>query len=161
MLANHKKSYLLLVIIVIVAISITIFFINRRSNQTKQTTQSTCTSKQFSLGSSGDCISDIQTMVDFIESDSLTQCPFPGAKALSINGSYDENTQTQVKVIQTWLNCYNKQEGSPVTINVDGSVGTTTWPELCTYAYLFPKQSNESTSPYFKPSLVAGKRAGC
>jgi hypothetical protein len=96
-----------------------------------------------------------------METDGLTQCPFVGAKSLDINGVYNASTAIQVKTVQTWENCYNKQEGDPTRISADGSVENTTWYELCTYGYQYPKQSNQSTSSYFKVSLVAGKSAGC
>jgi hypothetical protein len=117
--------------------------------------------RQFAPGSSGACVSDIQTMVNFMETDGLTECPFTGAKTLAITGMYDTTTQYQVKTVQTWNNCYNKQEGSSSVIAANGIVGTSTWSELCTYAYQYQKQVAESTSPYLKASVAAGKNAGC
>jgi hypothetical protein len=96
-----------------------------------------------------------------METDGLNQCPFTGSSILSINGSYDTNTQDQVKVVQTWLNCYNKQEGQPIVDTANGIVGTSTWSGLCTYAYQYPSQANQSSSQYLKASIAAGKNAGC
>jgi hypothetical protein len=126
-----------------------------------QIVASGCIAKQFSVGSSGNCVSDVQNMVNFMETDNYNQCPFSGMAKLTISGVYDAATQTQVKVVQSWENCYNKQEDSTTRIVASGNVGTSTWSELCTYAYQYPKQSNSSTSPYFKASIAAGKDAGC
>jgi peptidoglycan hydrolase-like protein with peptidoglycan-binding domain len=136
-------------------------FTRQAAAPTKQGGGDTCTSKQFTLGSSGNCVDDIQTMVNFMETDGLTQCPFTGSSTLSVNGSYDTNTQSQVKVVQSWLNCYNQQEGEAGTSSVNGVVGTSTWSGLCTYAFQYPSQANQSTSPYLKLSIAAGKNAGC
>jgi hypothetical protein len=101
-------------------------------------------------------------MVDFMETNTnYNQCPFTGKASLSVNGMYDSDTQTQVEVVQNWENCYNKQEGSGIRVNANGNVGNGTWSEVCTYAYQYPKQSNSSTSAYFKASIAAGKDAGC
>jgi hypothetical protein len=100
-------------------------------------------------------------MVNFVETDDLTQCPFVGAQILQSSGIYDAATASQVKVIQNWFNCYNRQEGDKSTISANGNVGESTWSELCTYAYQFPKGSGSSVSPYLKASIIAGKNAGC
>lgn len=131
------------------------------SSPTKKLPNNACINQPLRPSSGGNCVSDAQTMVDFMESDGLNQCPFIGANPLAINGSFDANTAQQVKVVQTWLNCYNHQEGQTATIPVNGDITSPTWSSLCTYAYQYPSQSNQSSSPYLKQSIAAGKNAGC
>jgi hypothetical protein len=152
------------VCVVLLAVGVVYTLVHKRStNLTPKTATSGigCVAKQLAAGSTGNCVNDVQTMVNYIETAGLTECPFPGAQKLPVTGSYDAATQAQVKVAQAWINCYNKEEGITTAINADGNVGSSTWPELCTYAYKFPKLANQSTSPYFQQSLAAGKDAGC
>lgn len=128
---------------------------------TNKTSSKLCINQQLAIGSSGKCVSDAQTMIDFMESDGLNQCPFIGANPLTINGNYDSVTIAQVKVVQTWLNCYNHQEGQTATFPVNGDITSSTWSGLCTYAYQYPSQSNQSSSSYLNQSIAAGKNAGC
>jgi hypothetical protein len=123
--------------------------------------QTNCLARQFSSGSSGTCVSDIQTMVNFMESDGLTQCPFTGGAVLQATAGYDTATARQVTVVQNWLTCFNKQEGINTPSLVPGVVTPATWSELCTYAYMYPLQNSSSTSSYRAASLTAGKDAGC
>jgi hypothetical protein len=147
--------------LLIVALLIVIAIVRHSSARTSPVASNICVSKQLSLGSTGACVSDAQTMVDFMESDGLTQCPFTGASVLNINGTYDSSTEKQVEVVQTWLNCYNKQEGEPTNVLANGILSTTTWQALCTYAYIYPSSSNQSSSSYLQQSIVAGQNAGC
>jgi len=100
-------------------------------------------------------------MINFMETDDLTQCPFKGAATLGMNGVYNAATAQQVTVVQNWFNCYNRQEGEQATVAVDGKVAEPTWIDLCTYAYQYPQNAGTSVSPYLKASLAAGKNAGC
>jgi hypothetical protein len=160
---SHKLKYLLasaILIIVIVGVCLA-FFKSQAATGSVSRINNGCIGKHFGSGSSGTCVSDIQTMVNFTETDNLNQCPFTGSKPLDINGSYEASTQAQVRVIQTWFNCYNKQEGQPIVIGVTGIVNKPTWSDLCTYAYQYPSQNSQSSSPYRKSSIAAGKNAGC
>lgn len=125
------------------------------------TNKSGCTSQEFSLGSSGNCVEDIQTMVDYMETAGLNECPFTDTAALPIKGTYNTYTAQQVSSVQTWVQCYSKQEGARSNVAVSGKVNEATWHLLCSYAYHFPSQSNSSTSPYFQKTIAAGKDAGC
>ncbi len=150
------------VLVVIIICAVAIFIVNRTPSQATTTTHySGCVAQQLEAGSSGACVSDVQTMVDFMESDGLTECKFTGSAELPINGTYNAATKTQVQVVEQWENCYNKQEGSTVTIGTSGNVTTATWSELCTYAYHYPAQTSSSLSSYRQASLAAGKNAGC
>jgi hypothetical protein len=134
---------------------------NSKPNMTPVAQSNSCISRQLSIGSSGNCVRDVQTMVNFLETDGLTECAFIGAQQLSVSGTFDAATQQQIKTVQTWINCYNKQEGNPLNTPANGTVGTATWSGICTYAYLYPKQSGQGPSPYLKASIAAGKDAGC
>ncbi len=148
-----------LIVILLVAGYVTISHF--RDNLTDNSPKDTCTTRQFSIGSTGNCVSDIQTMVNFIETDDLTQCSFTGAQQVPITGTYNNATATQVSVVQTWMNCYGSEEGSATRISINGIVNPAVWPDLCTYGYQFPKGVGQSTSPYLHSSLLAGKNAGC
>lgn len=149
-----------IVAVLVIVFGIYFLFLDHGSTN-KATASNGCVAHQFGLGGSGNCVSDIQTLINFIETDGLTMCPFDGSGTLQINGNFDSPTQEQVKVFQAWVNCYNKQEGIPSTLATNGLVNSSTWSELCTYGYQYPKQSNSSTSPFLKQSIAAGKNAGC
>jgi hypothetical protein len=151
-------------LLVVVTIMVIIGFLLTHKKSTipaVSMTRSGCVSEQFIVGSSGTCVSDIQNLVNFIETDGLTECTFVGGQRLSINGTYDTTTQAQITVVQKWENCYNHQEGSPITITTSGNINTATWSELCTYGYEYPSKSGSDISPYRQAGLAAGKAAGC
>ncbi len=100
-------------------------------------------------------------MVNFLETDALSECPFTNAQRVTENGTFDGETTQQVKSVQSWLNCYNKQEGATAPLTANGVVAPATWSQVCNYAYRFPKQSRSNTSPYAADSITAGKAAGC
>jgi hypothetical protein len=156
-----KRIEALIVVIVIIAVGALLFATHHSSNKVTPLASSGCASEVFSVGSSGNCVQDIQTMVDYMETDDLTECPFTGGQVLPVDGSFDASTKQQVQVVQTWQNCYNKQEDLPAAQIVNGSVGTQTWSELCTFSYTYPKQAASSPSAYFKSTVTAGKNAGC
>ncbi len=160
---NWKWHLLELGIVVIVLAAG--FLILHKSPANNMTTvhasANSCISKQFSLGASGNCVKDIQSMVYFLETDDLSECSFAGAKQSEVTGNFDAATKTQVEVAQTWLNCYAKQEDSSIRVDTAGIVNTSTWSELCTYAYQYPKQSGQSSSRYYKQTILAGEDAGC
>lgn len=121
-----------------------------------------CIAQQLSSESSGMCVRDVQTMVDYIETAGLSECPFTNGKPLDIDGIYDRTTEQQVESVQAWMNCYNKQEGSTnASIPTNGIVNSLLWSQLCTYAYRFPLQSSSNTSPYRQAAITAGKNADC
>ncbi len=153
-----------LLIAIIVAVGVVFNLVHKRSaNLAPQTAVSGtgCVTKQLAIGSTGSCVSDVQTMVNYMETAGLIQCPFPGASQIPINGTFDTATQAQVKVVQSWVNCYNKEEGVTKVIVADGTVGPTTWPEICTYAYKFPKLAGQNPSQFYKQAVAAGEDAGC
>ena len=162
---SHSKKLFLIVgvaILVIIAAALVILAGRHKSSQIGPVTAGTkCLSRQFAVGSSGDCVRDIQTMVNFMETDGLTQCPFPGAASLPVDGHYDTQTAAQVTVVQKWLTCFDKEEGITPPQFTAGTVTDTTWSELCTYAYAYPSRNNDTRSPYHSQTLVAGRDAGC
>lgn len=162
MINKHKSTSIYLVITLLLIVSLVILLLlTHHSVKPTPISTNTCVSKQLSVGSKGSCVSDAQTMIDFMESDGLTQCPFTGSSPLTINGTYDANTEKQVMVIQAWLICYDKQEGEPVNIISNGTLTPSTWLAMCTYAYIYPSESNQSSSTYLNQSILAGKNAGC
>jgi hypothetical protein len=158
-----RTHYIILAVVVVIALAAGGYVLQRHHTQSASShaAKNSCNAKQFGPGSSGSCVSDIQTMVNFMETDELTECPFAGAQTLSPSGSYDKTTQAEVKVVQTWLNCYDREEGTPKTLSANGTVGSATWYELCTFAYEYPQRANSSPSPYWQAAQVAGKNAGC
>lgn len=124
-------------------------------------TKKGCVTQSLSVGSNGTCVADVKAMIDYIETSGLNECPFTNGDVIPVNDTYDEATLQQVKVVQTWINCYNKQEGSTQSIAVSGSVDNTTWLVLCSYGYRFPKQSQSTTSVYHAAAIQAGQAAGC
>jgi hypothetical protein len=157
---NSHKLVLIILLIIVIAIGSYFLFFRAKSNTTSSVTNA-CTGSTYQIGSSGQCVADVQNMINFLETDSLNQCPFTGAARLNASGSFDAATEAQVKVVQTWLNCYNQQEGAGSSLAINGVVDQKVWPQLCTYAYTYPKQAKQSTSPYLNQSLSAGKSAGC
>lgn len=148
--------------ILILAVGVTIIILlTKRTSPLQLTSGNSCKNQQLSVGSLGSCVSDLQTMVDFMETDGLNQCPFTGSSVLATDGSYDASTEEQVKVVQTWFDCYSEQEGLPATVIANGTTTTSTWSELCIYAYSYPSKSGSSPSSYLKSSIAAGKNAGC
>lgn len=161
--SRRLKYVLILVLILIVALTGTYLLHQNRQQSAKNqvSIRTGCIAQTFNVGASGSCVRDIQTMVNFIETDGMTECPFIGSQQLTLNGNYDNLTKNQIQVIQQWENCYNKQEGSTLIVNDNGIVSTPTWSELCTYAYLYPSRSGSSVSSYRQASLAAGKDANC
>jgi hypothetical protein len=120
-----------------------------------------CVTQTLVPGSSGHCVSDIQNLINFMETGGLTQCPFPQAARLTVSGTYDTATQTQVAAVQSWVNCYNKEEGNSAALSTSGTTDPATWSQLCVYGYRLPGQAGQSQSPYFQAAQAAGKDAGC
>jgi hypothetical protein len=160
-LKNNRFLYIIILILIVAIVILTLVYFHGHSPNTETASGNSCVDKQFSLGSTGNCVNDIQTMLDFIETDGLTQCSFVGGKTINIDGSYSATTEDQIKVIQTWLNCYNHQEGQSGALAVNGIVNKSTWTDLCSYGYQFPSQADQSVSPFLKLTLQAGSNAGC
>lgn len=152
----------LLLVIVVVVVAASILSNQKRSTKSLHSLASSsgCINQTFSTGSQGECVSDLQTLVDFMETDQLPQCGLPDAPVI-INGQYSSETTAQVKAAQQWVNCYARQEGGRATLPVTGIVAPATWQALCTYAYANSAKSGAHTSPYFKQALTAGNQAGC
>jgi len=160
-MARAQSSYILWVFSALIILAVIAGLLLHAHHPSKAPPQTGCVAQRFTVGSSGACVRDIQTMVNYMETAGLSECPFTDGKPLNINGTYDGTTKQQVQSVQTWINCYNKQEGSNTSIPTDGTIGSSTWPQLCSYAYRFPSQSNSSTSPYCAEAIAAGKNAGC
>lgn len=117
-----------------------------------------CIGQNFSTGSSGNCVSDIQTLTNYMEHSGLTECTFDGGATLTVSGNYDQTTADQVKTVQKWSQCYATQEGFKSNVNQTGSVDRPTWGELCTFGYTDPSQSKAADAA---ASIAAGNDAGC
>jgi hypothetical protein len=166
MMRMSRKSiiiaYGVTVIILVIVVGVLLAVSNHKTQVATSTNAITgCRAKTLTVGNTGSCVKDIQIMTNYIETAGLTECTFAGKQMLPISGSYDSITQTQVKVVQTWANCYYKQEGMSLAISQTGNVDASTWNELCNLAYTSPKLSNASTSPYTQASITAGKDAHC
>jgi hypothetical protein len=120
-----------------------------------------CVAETLRMGSTGGCVQDAQTLINFMETEDLRECPFVDGTRLNANGHYDAATKQQVQAVQTWVNCYNHQEGSSQSIAVNGIVASPTWYELCSYGYAFASRSNSRVSPYRQAAVSAGRQANC
>ncbi|HUD10145.1 MAG TPA: hypothetical protein VMR28_00555 [Candidatus Saccharimonadales bacterium] len=161
--SSKGSIYYILGLIVVIAVLLVIFVSLEKAHKTQPMAvdKSACTAQQFSVGSSGVCVKDIQTMANFIQTDGLTVCSLQGGHTLSISGQYDTATQNQVKLIQNWAQCYTHEEGSKATIPTNGIVAVNAWPVFCDYAYQFATHNPNSASPYTKATQQAGMNAGC
>jgi hypothetical protein len=90
---------------------------------------STCILHDYSSGSSGSCVSAIQSILNYAyiyyHNDHGGTIPYNG-KEISVDGSFGSLTEAQVKVFQNYFNGSN---------SVDGVVGPETWGTLCYVAY--------------------------
>jgi hypothetical protein len=165
-LRSRGSAYIPIIIaaVLVVVIVIGVFlFLNRNHSATKSSSQSAvtrnaCVGQDFADGSSGHCVRDVQTLVNYMEHSGLTECPFSGGATLTVSGTYDSATATQVKSVQQWSSCYAKQEGFNSNVQQTGEVDKTTWGELCTYAYTDPLHTSANGAA---SSIAAGKDAGC
>lgn len=161
--AKGRKPITLLIAVVIILLIATLVLLYRNRDTNKMNTRiadlhSYCVGQTFSNGSSGHCVTDIQTIANYMEHSGLTQCPFVGGAQLTVNGTYDLNTVAQVHAVQEWASCYAKQEGFTSNVPQDGTVGKNTWSELCTYGYTDPLRSAATKAG---ATIAAGKDAGC
>jgi hypothetical protein len=152
-----------IVVVVLIGLIALLVSHDRSTSATNQTNSSAsissgCVSKQFSTGSTGHCVSDIQTLVNYTEHSGLTECPFSNGATLIVNGSYDSLTSTQVRSIQQWSDCYAEQEGFTSDVMQTGTVDKATWGELCTYGYTDPLHTSAKGATTVE---AAGKDAGC
>ncbi len=166
---QHKRTaggYAHVVILVIVAIAIMVIafaLFNIHRTAAKPTPQaadlsSNCVGRTFTTGSSGHCVGDIQTLVNYMEHSGLTECQFTGSAQLDISSTYDNATVQQVKSVQDWARCYARQEGFTSNVQQTGTVDKATWGELCTYGYTNPSRNGATGAA---GSITAGKDAGC
>ena len=157
--ATKKIVIPILTLLILIAIGFGWYEVTHHT--TKAIAKTGCTTEQLSEGSSGSCVSDIQTMVNYMETAGLNECAFPNAKLLTVNGTYDNATRQQVQSVQSWYQCYTSQEDSQTNVTASGTVDPATWHFFCSYAYQFPSQSSSNTSPFRLASIAAGKKAGC
>jgi hypothetical protein len=148
------------VAVFLIAVAISFFFFHRTHKVEKSIAKLTgyCVGADLTSGSSGHCVSDVQTIINYMEHSGLTQCEFVGGANLTINGNYDTTTSAQVKSVQDWADCYATQEGFTSNVKDTGVVDRPTWGELCTYGYTDPIHSSASGAG---GTIAAGKDAGC
>jgi hypothetical protein len=152
------------IILIVILLSAGLFwFLLHSSNSGNQAMKTTapgnaCVGQQFTDGSSGHCVRDIQTLVNYMEHSGLTECPFSGGATLSVTGAFNSATAAQVKSVQQWSSCYAHQEGFTSNVHATGTIDRTTWGELCTYGYTDPLHTSATGA---KDSIAAGKDAGC
>lgn len=161
---SKKFSYLLAVAIIIFLVTIAaiaLLFFSRPSVKPLAYSAKGCVARVFSEGSSGHCVSDIQTLINAMKTGGYTECSFQDAASLPVSGSFSESTKTQVESVQKWFNCYTSQEGQQGRVAVSGQVNRSTWGELCSYGYLDPQRSSNHTSPFYSRALIAGRDADC
>jgi hypothetical protein len=155
---------IIVVVIVFIVLGLGLIYLDRHYYSKTNTPSGTkdlssyCVGKTFASGASGNCVSDIQTLINYMENSGLTQCPFDGGAPLTVNGTFDSITTAQVKSVQGWASCYATQEGFTTNVIQNGTVDKTTWGELCTYGYTNPSHSGASGAT---SAIAAGKDAGC
>lgn len=159
---GYIRTTLFVAVLVIAAAAILAFIHHKRTTGAAKAQvadlSSYCVGRMFNIGSSGHCVSDIQTIVNYMEHSGLTQCPFADGAELTVDGTYDAETSAQVKSVQQWASCYAKQEGFSSNVPQTGAVEKTTWDELCTYGYTDPLHSSATKAG---TTIAAGKDAGC
>lgn len=84
-----------------------------------------CTNYIYGYGGSGQCVRDIQTLLD-----SYKVMLAIGWQNLAIDGSYGKLTKASVQRLQSVT--YGGGGGYGYAINPDGVVGPQTWRKLCT-----------------------------
>jgi len=117
-----------------------------------------CVGQTLSVGSSGHCVDDVQTLVNYMEHSGLTECTFDNGATIAVDGTFASSTATQVKSAQEWSECYAKQEGFTSNVKTTDNVDKSTWGLLCTYGYSDPLHT---TAAGAATAIAAGKDAGC
>jgi hypothetical protein len=162
MFTRRSAKILITVILVMVVALVALFFMyhhTKAKTAARNANLATyCVGQSFASGSSGHCVSDIQTLVNYMEHSGLTECKFSDGTLLGVNGTFDSTTATQVKSVQAWADCYADQEGFRSNVKQTSSVNRVTWSELCTYGYSDPKQSSATGATN---AIAAGQDAGC
>jgi peptidoglycan hydrolase-like protein with peptidoglycan-binding domain len=117
-----------------------------------------CNSATFSQGSSGQCVKNIQMILNGMK-DYSASLPWPftpiGGSYLTVDGSFGPKTKAQVMDFQLALDQVPVLAG----MKVDGIVGPQTWRVMCTAA-----QSNfasASSTSNEKLAYVAAVYSGC
>ena len=163
---QRSGGYIQIVLIalaVIVIGAVLLVFLSRNHSAAKPSSSAStlsgqCVGQTFTSGSGGHCVSDIQTLVNYMEHSGLTECPFTGGATLVVSGSYDTATASQIRSVQGWSDCYAKQEGFTSNVIVTGNVDKATWGELCAYSYADPLHTSASGA---SAAIAAGKDADC
>jgi hypothetical protein len=160
-LSTPVKALIAIVILIIVGAGAFLLFKHKPTDtvNTQNTSLSNyCVGHTYATGSSGHCVSDIQTLVNYMEHSGLTECPFDGGAELAVTGTFDSTTAAQVKSIQGWSGCYAKQEGFTSNVTETSQVDKSTWGLLCTYGYTDPSHTAATGA---SGAIAAGKDAGC
>jgi hypothetical protein len=164
--ARPPKSHRFLILMSALAFVIVViglfFILHHKSTKTvASVTVHGCVSENLSEGSSGNCVSDAQSLINNVENEGYSECSFTNAMNLSINGTFDAPMMTQVASVQKWANCYAVQEGGKASLTVNGKINRLTWSDLCSFGYTDPKNSGNHTSKYYAQAITAGEDANC
>jgi hypothetical protein len=163
-LTNDGFVGIILLLVVVVVLTGGIYLALARHKSAKPAVaqsanlHSYCVGQPLTTSASGHCVSDVQTMVNYMEHSGLTECPFMGGATLVVSGTYDATTSAQVQSVQAWSQCYAKQEGFSSNVKQTGNVDKSTWGELCTYSYTDPLHTSATDA---NTAISAGKDAGC
>lgn len=165
---NTYGIYALTIVVLMVLVSTVTFLVHRihagsKASNNAASISSYCVGQTFSSGNSGHCVKDIQVLAGYMYAHlhELPSCKFtvPSvAYSVKTTGSYDSTDEGVVSVMQSWAQCYAKQEGFTTNVKTTGKVDKQTWGELCTYAYTDPLHSHTVDAT---DSIAAGKDAGC
>jgi len=160
---EHLGRSTILIASTVVVIAIVVGFLlwhhqTHTSAARKAALSAYCVGQTFTTNDTGHCVSDIQTLVNYMEDSGLTECSFTDGAKLDITGTYDAATATQVQSIQNWAVCYAKQEGFASNVHPSSTVDRATWGELCTFSYIDPIRNSATDAG---ASIAAGSNAGC
>lgn len=153
--------------LIIVAVAVTLLFHHKQTatQSPKQTANLSnyCVGQTFAAGDSGHCVQDIQVLAGYIHAhmNLLPSCDYATsstANNIQTTGTYDSSDTGVVSNLQSWAQCYAKQEGFTTNVSTSGKVDKQTWGELCTYGYSDPIHSHVTGA---NDSIAAGKDAGC
>ncbi len=154
-------------VLMIIAATITLLLRHNHtiSQSAKQSANlsSYCVGQTFAAGGTGHCVQDIQVLASYMQShmNELPSCKIEvstTAYAIKITGTYDYSDKGVVSMLQSWAQCYAKQEGFTTNVKTSGNVDKPTWGELCAYGYTDPTRSHVTGA---SDSIAAGKDASC
>lgn len=171
-LNSQGVAHLITIFIVILAVVIGgagYYVYQANKGSTTANAGSSCVYREFSYGSTSQCVKYIQTIANAMSANkrwcvsnaSGYQSAISWGYKLTVDGKYGANTKTVITDMQNWWNRYTAfpknqyacmPDNSEPRISADGVVGLQGWSILCQYG-----AENKLTGAAYN----AGKAAGC